>query len=579
MIIEKFGEDRSSTADSSWLRRPVPEDSASVQERLLQLSRQLKNDSRFPATSLVAGDTPGSQILEKGMTLERCILRICPDPEAGWEVLVPGGLRTLVGYFANFARLLAVLNEEGISIVALRPEAVVLRDEGGLQLLSDRSIPDLVEQLDEVANRLAPEILLSPEKVASDECQIVYTLAVLIHECAFGRPPWTGRGATEVADRILSGSFVVERSDIVQDPPGLRGLLEDALSLEPQRRPASLRGFASMLDAVRDGARPRAQRRRSATRSVRGERRWQRVAAAMSLMLFAGFLGRFSVSEPLLEDLIKDLSSAMLARPLPVHAEDSPVDSLGRTLFDLHGESVKVHHESVELQREMAWVALRAGQWKEARRAARFAAQSDPSRPGPWVILGITALEQGDLAGRLELERGLELIPQDLFDRWSIAAGQFYLLRFSDAVETLDGISELTPEDADVWFHHALASLRSGDPVGASQSLARSRQMRPFDGWIDWLLAEVALAEGREDEARRILEEATSRFSSSKALALRAGSLWDRLGDSSRSREWIRRSDSDRLDSPHREWRTGGRIVEEDRSLLFLGPPFPPKEQ
>ncbi|MEE2882093.1 MAG: tetratricopeptide repeat protein [Planctomycetota bacterium] len=578
MISDRFGEDPASVGGFPWLHGQAPEPVSSHLGRLQQLSIQLAGDPRFPSATLISPEIEGSaDFFEDGMTLDRCIARTCPDPERNWEVLVPGGLRTLVGHFSNLARLLAVLNEEGFPVLALTPQAVVLGHNGGLLLRADLLFPDLVENIDEFASRIAPEILLSTRVPPLDECQIVYALAALIHECALGRPPWAGRGATEVADRILSGIAIVDRIDVVTDPPGLLGLLRDSLSLDPQRRPASLRGFASMLEAVRDGARPRAQRRSSTGESVKKERRWQLIGGVIALLLFAGFIGRLTVSEPILEDLVADLSTAMLVRPLPVHAEDLPLDPLGKTLLELHGESARDLHGAMKVQRELAWVSLRAGQFKEARQAARFAVQSDPSRPGPWVILGIAALEQGDGSGLLELERGLKLPPVDLFDYWSVAAGQFYLLRFVEAIATLDEIIEKTPKDADVWFHHALALLRSGDHLGASSSLARSRQIRPLDGWIDWLSAEIALTEGREAEVRRILEEATARFSASKALALRAGSLWDRLGDTPRSREWIRRADSDRLDSPHREWRHGGRIVEEGRAHLLLGPPFPPK--
>jgi len=577
VISGRFGDELSSSGDFPWMREQTDDEVEFRLERLQQLSSLFAGDSRFPSTTLISPEAQGTEFFEDGMTLDRCIARTTPDPERNWEVLLPGGLRTLVGYFADLARLLAVLNEEGIPILALSPQAVVLGHGGGLLLRADRVSPDLVENIDELASRIAPEILLSTRIPPTDECQIVYALAALIHECALGRPPWAGRAATEVADRILSGVAIVDRTDIVLDPPGLLGLLRDSLSLDPQGRPASLRGFASMLDAVRDGARPRAQRRTSEVDSGRNQRRWQKAAVVVSLLLFAGFIGRFTVHEPILEDLIKDLSAAMLVRPLPVHAEDTPVDPLGRTLLELHGESASALHRATRVQRELAWVALRAGKLQQARRAARFAVQTDPIRPGPWVILGIAALEQGDRAGSIELERGLSLAPLDLFDRWSIAAGQFYLLRFDDAVTTLATIIETTPGDADAWFHHALALLRSGDHLSASNSLARSRQIRPLDGWIDWLSAEIALTEGREGEVRRILEEATARFSASKALALRAGSLWDRLGDAPRSREWIRRADSDRPDSPHREWRDGGRIVEERRALLLLGPPFPPE--
>ncbi len=532
-------------------------------------------EMRLPRHSLIDPQQSGIREHYSGTTLDQCIDRARTSPAQNWNVILWGGLRALVGKFADLARLLAVLNEEGVPLQVLPPESVVLGSDGHLRLRIDRIVFDVEDRLDELACRIAPEILLSREPVAASECQIVYALAVLIHECAVGRPPWSGRSAAEVADRLLSRVHGSSVGESVSALPGLRGLLEDALSLDSDARPASLRGFASMLDAVRDGARPRA--RRNSTGEVGApRRRWIPVVGGIALVLIAGWLGRSTASGPATEDLIRDLSSAMLARPLPVHAEDVPVHSLGKTLLDLHGERAMALRQDAAVQRQLAWVALRAGDPRSARIAARYAIQADSARPGPWIVLGIAAIEQGDPAGLLEIDVGMDLEPIDRFDHWSIAAAQLYLFRFASAAETFEKITQMDPFDADAWFHHSLASLRSGDVLTASASLAMSRRIRPFDGWIDWLAAEIAHSEGRDGEAHRVLEEATTRFSSSAALALRIGSLWDRLGDRARGKEWIRRADSQLLVSPHREWRNAGRFVEQGRALLLLGPPAPP---
>jgi tetratricopeptide (TPR) repeat protein len=183
----------------------------------------------------------------------------------------------------------------------------------------------------------------------------------------------------------------------------------------------------------------------------------------------------------------------------------------------------------------------------------------------------------GDLAGLVELQRSIELEPLDRFDRWSRGAAQMYLLRYSAAAKTFAEIAEEDPGDADAWFHLALARLRSGDIHGAVDALAKSRRIRPFDGWIDWLDAEIYHARGMDEEALQVLEEATTRFSSSAGLALRIGALWDRLGDPVRGRDWIRRADAQRMTAPRREWRAGGRFVEQGRDHLMLGPPAPPE--
>ncbi|MDE0959900.1 MAG: hypothetical protein OSB09_03890 [Planctomycetota bacterium] len=546
-------------------------------DRLDRLAQQNCGDPYYQGRLLIHSDQQGQLLGISTTSLEHFIDRVRATSGDHWNTMLPGGLRALVEQFAHLARLLAFLRDQGVVLYALPPAALVLGSDGRLLVRNDLIVVDLAARIDEMACRIAPEILLSRDPIPFEENQIVYALASLIHECAHGSPPWAGRTATEVADRWLSGDPGYFTSDPVSAPPGLSGLLSDAHSRDPQVRPATLRGFASMLDAVRDGARPRS-RRNGPVEEERSRSRWVPYIGVIALLFLAAWLGRSSAEGTATEDLIRNLSAAMLVRPLPSHAEDAPVHSLGQTLLDLYGEEAALLRFDPDVQRQLAWVAIRAGKPQVARLAARHAIQVDPTRPGPWTALGIAAMELGDLAGLVELQRGLELEPIDRFDRWSRAAAQMYLLNYSAAAMTFSEIAEQNRGDADAWFHLALARLRSGDIYGASDALARSRRIRPFDGWIDWLAAEIFHAKGKDEEALQVLEEATARFSSSAGLAVRIGSLWQRLGDPMRGREWIRRADFQRMYAPKREWREGGRFVEQGRDHMMLGPPAPPDD-
>ena len=79
-----------------------------------------------------------------------------------------------------------------------------------LYIVSNRLQPKEEQNLDEVAARIAPEVLLASHDSKLNESQIVYALAVLLHECVLGSPPWSGRDATEVADRLLSGVCLLD---------------------------------------------------------------------------------------------------------------------------------------------------------------------------------------------------------------------------------------------------------------------------------------------------------------------------------------------------------------------------------
>ncbi len=549
-----------------------------IRLRLLDRLCQLHGHDPQSPVNLLIPTTDDERCVsgENGASLDHCIARTRSDPLRNWEAFISGGMFSLLGQFSTLVRLVAYLQEEGVFMPAIPPDALFLGNDGQLRLRVSKVVLDLDGRLDEYACRIAPEILLSREPLIADESQSVYALGVLIYECASGHPPWSGRGAAEVGDRILSASTSGSIIEEVGDPPGLTGLLRDVLSLDSEVRPATLHGFASMLDAVRDGDRPRSIRN-TVGQETRSRRRLMPLMGAIGFFFIAGWIGRSVIEVPVREEVVSALSAGMLARPLPVHGEEEPVDAVGVTLLKLHGDQARHLTSDPLVQVNLAWVALRAGEPALARISARHAIQVDPLRPGPWIVLGIAALEQGDVAGLQELNRGLKLDPIDGFDLWSRGAAQLYLFRFEEAAKTFARITEENPTDADAWLHLTLASLRSGDLDTAAVAIDRARGIDRYDGWADWLSAEVAHASGSDSEARKILLDASSRFVSSPSLSLRIGSLWGRLGEPVRGRDWMRRADLQRFQPPRREWREAGRLVEEGRDLLLLGPPPPPE--
>ncbi|OUU22793.1 MAG: hypothetical protein CBC13_07150 [Planctomycetia bacterium TMED53] len=511
------------------------------------------------------------------MTLKEGIALTRSQPEKKWDVLLVGGLHTLLSQFAHLSRTLGSLHESGVSIAVVEPEAVLMGSDGRFSLLAQRLKPRHDLDLDLVAPRIAPEILLANHEKDLKEGQIVYAVAVLLHECVLGSPPWSGRDATEVADRLLSGNSLLENVDTSLNPPGLKGLLSDALSLDPARRPATLRGFARMLEAVRDGERPRS---RSKVDIGGGVELWKlRVALFAMLIIVVTLLGRFLESDGDTSEMIEDFQRAMLVRPLPAHGEEQPLADNALRWFQRYELRAREASENPFVQRQFAWVCLRSGELERAREAARHAARSKPQSPGPWIILGIVALEQGDHSGRIEVENGLKLEAKDSFDVWSKVAGHMYLLQPIKALDQLHLLTMGFPDDANAWFHRALCELRSGQISAARNSIDRCRDLNPLDGWGDWLHAEIALAESRFKVTESILESSQLRLNEDVALAMRTSSLWSRLGREKTAEEWSKRSRGSEEEWRHVEWRPGGRLVLPGRSVLFLGPPMPPEEK
>ena len=521
---------------------------------------------------LIAPDQfhPSMMTLRDGIALTRS------QPDRNWDVLLAGGFHTLLSQFAHLARIFETLHEMEVPVPVIEPDAILMGSDGQFSILSQRlqSREDL--DLDRNASRIAPEILLANYECEIEESQIVFALAVLLHECVVGSPPWSGRDATEVADRLLSENSVLENSETAPGPPGLRGLLRDALSLDPNRRPSSLRGFARMLEAVRDGERPRSKgRSHGDSGSMPGN---LRIGLFAGLIIVATIFGRFLGTDGDSLELSADLEKGMLVRPLPVHGEDPPIADHAVSWFQRFDQRAQEGFGNPRQQLQFAWVCLRAGEYERARVAAHKAARQMPQSPEPWVILGIAGLELGDSSGQIEIENGLQHGASDPDSLWSRVAGHLYLLEHRKALELLYILSVEFPNDPHVWFHRALCELRTGQDSTARSSISRYMELNPLDGWGDWLNAEIAYAEGRLKSTELILESAQPRLNQNRALAIRTSSLWGRLGREKTSREWFKRSLDPGESSQEVEWRSGGRLVLPQRSVLFLGPLPPPEK-
>lgn len=533
------------------------------------------DDSSF-GLRLVSHDQfhPSMMTLRDGISLTRL------KPNRNWDVLLVGGYHTLLSQFAHLARVFGALLEQGLPVAVIEPDSILMGSDGQFSILSSRLLSREDLDLDLHASRIAPEILLANYEAEIEESQIVYALAVLLHECVVGSPPWAGRDATEVADRLLSGSSVLETSEISMNPPGLKGLLRDALSLDPNKRPSTLRGFAKMLEAVRDGERPRSRGRTHGSGvSPAGN---LRIGLFAGLIILATVLGRFLGTDSDQFESGTDLQKGMLIRPLPVHGEEQPLADHAIRWFQRFDQKEREGFSDPRHQLDFAWVCLRAGEYDRARQSAHKAARELPESPEPWVILGIAALEKGDSAGRIEIENGLRHSSMDVSGLWSRVAGHLYLLQNRKANELLNILSVETPNDPSVWFHRALCELRTGQTDSARSSIARYMELNPLDGWGDWLNAEIAFAEGRLRSTELILESAQVRLNHDRSLAIRTSSLWDRLGRAKTAHEWQKRSLGENNSEDNSwaglEWRNGGRLVMPQRSVLFLGPPAPPEK-
>ena len=142
------------------------------------------DDSSF-GLRLVTHDQfhPSMMTLRDGISLTRL------KPNRNWDVLLVGGYHTLLSQFAHLARIFGALLERGLPVAVIEPDAILMGSDGQFSILPSRLLSREDLDLDLHASRIAPEILLANYEGEIEESQIVYALAVLLHECVVGSPP------------------------------------------------------------------------------------------------------------------------------------------------------------------------------------------------------------------------------------------------------------------------------------------------------------------------------------------------------------------------------------------------------
>jgi len=92
---------------------------------------------------------------------------------------------------------------------------------------------------------------MSPEQVRDDrnldQRTDIYALGCILYEMITGEPPYTGRGLTEVASRILQGPIPSARHLVPNVPPGLDAAITRALAKRAEDRFGSMAEFAAAL--------------------------------------------------------------------------------------------------------------------------------------------------------------------------------------------------------------------------------------------------------------------------------------------------------------------------------------------
>jgi DNA-binding winged helix-turn-helix (wHTH) protein/Flp pilus assembly protein TadD len=170
--------------------------------------------------------------------------------------------------------------------------------------------------------------------------------------------------------------------------------------------------------------------------------------------------------------------------------------------------------------------------WEAAERSFRCAIELAPDHPTTrnWYANCLAARGHLDDALR-EAQEAARLDPLNV--TWHVGVGHMLLLarRFEEAIETELNALEIDPQ---FWLAHwilGMAYEQTGDPARAVAALRRADDLSSGNLMIRSLLGRILALDGSEDEARRILNDFSSRHGRAAAPAELTGLVHAGLGD------------------------------------------------
>ncbi len=150
------------------------------------------------------------------------------------------GADAALGYLRDLARALKTMEDRGVPMPVLYPDAVCLRDDGAK--LDDYFLPSLF-----ATRKLPPNFTLSAytapeyEEIGASSRATLFSLGAVFFEMLTGRPPFTG------SPRQVIAAIMTRDADLSPAPEAARALLSRLLAREPDQRMSSLAELSSLL--------------------------------------------------------------------------------------------------------------------------------------------------------------------------------------------------------------------------------------------------------------------------------------------------------------------------------------------
>jgi serine/threonine protein kinase len=159
----------------------------------------------------------------------------------------------------DVAEALGHAHRQGILHRDVKPQNILLA--GGRALVADFGLARAIgaadyQKLTDTGVLVGTVYYMSPEQVRDDrdldQRTDIYALGCILYEMLTGEPPYSGRGLTEVASRILQSPVPSARHLVPEVPHGLDATIRRALAKRAAERFSSMAEFAAALPPRRE---------------------------------------------------------------------------------------------------------------------------------------------------------------------------------------------------------------------------------------------------------------------------------------------------------------------------------------
>jgi serine/threonine-protein kinase len=440
-------------------------------------------------------------------------------------------LQTRLRYVVEAARALAFAHERGIVHRDVKPDNIMIREDGRVCLLDfGLAKPVLGQGASTVLSEggiIGTPAYIAPEQAAGAEVDAradQFSLGVTAYEALAGRVPWNATSLAHMIAAILRDDPPPLSSIHPLLPRELDAPLARAMAKRPEDRFPSvadfgdaLAGVANRLDAASLAAAPTQLLPTSApdltpprtraelvaeTRTAPGRRR--RAAAVL-----AGAAAAIALAA---SGIVAAVTLSRRSPPAPAAATiESGAARRPVATTDLPIPESKVPAAMAAYR--MGMQAFRDGSIAAMRVAFQRAAELDPAYAAAHYRLGVVALGQGDMAlARTELASAMSLrstLPPR--EGELLAAAEPLVLRsppdFAAAEARIRALTDREPLDAELRALLAYVEIVEHDQLGALGDSRRALELDPQYGFAymleGWGLAEL----GRRDEERQAYDQ------------------------------------------------------------------------